>query len=76
MVAAAAASPSIMLSCQVSLDGRLLNVYRGGCGVSSRVKGTVGSLWVAGSWAPLPAPPPPVTTGNCVLAEAFLQRVV
>lgn len=53
-VAAAAARACINLGALLSLWCRLLNVYRG----SSSVKGTGGSLWMAGSRAPLPASTP------------------
>lgn len=54
-MAATTAGACIMLGALLTLDCRLLNVYWG----SSSVKGTSGSLWVAGSRAPLPSPSPP-----------------
>ena len=56
-MAAATAGACVVLSSLLAVDCRLLNVYWN----SSSVKATTGSLWMAGSRPPLPAPSPPVS---------------
>ena len=55
---AATAGACVALKSLLAVDCRLLNVYWG----SGSVKGTGGSLWMAGSRPPLPSPSPPAIT--------------
>ena len=62
-VAAATAGACVNMGRLLSLWCRLLNVHWGG----SSVNGTGGSLWMAGSRAPLPASPPSAQTHTSLI---------